>query len=308
MRQRLSAAENPHDPAWRADLAASFQAAVADCLVDRTARAITRFSAEYGAGKALVVAGGVAANASLRARLSDLAAAEGMAWVAPAPALCTDNAAMIAWAGLERFAAGQRDGLDFAPRPRWPLDMTSAGASRAAGGSRCGRRRLGHRAAQVTARAGNEVALWARDPAVVLAINTARRNPRYLSDLTLDPAVRATADLAAAITAAEAVLLAVPAQTVRGLAAALAATGVAPTTAVICAKGLEIGSGKLLSEVLGESLPGWPVAVLSGPSFAGETAAGVPTAVTVAADSLARAAIWRPVSGRPVSVPMPAMT
>ena len=143
--------------------------------------------------------------------------------------------------------------------------------------------------AQVTARAGNEVALWARDPAVVSAINTARRNPRYLSDLTLDPAVRATADLAAAITAAEAVLLAVPAQTVRGLAAALAATGAAPTTAVICAKGLEIGSGKLLSEVLGESLPGWPVAVLSGPSFAGETAAGVPTAVTVAADSLARA-------------------
>ncbi|MEC8793877.1 MAG: NAD(P)H-dependent glycerol-3-phosphate dehydrogenase [Pseudomonadota bacterium] len=143
--------------------------------------------------------------------------------------------------------------------------------------------------AQVTARAGNEVALWARDPAVVSAINTARRNPRYLSDLTLDPAVRATADLAAAITAAEAVLLAVPAQTVRGLAAALAATGVAPTTVVICAKGLEIGSGKLLSEVLDESLPGWPVAVLSGPSFAGETAAGVPTAVTVAADSLARA-------------------
>ena len=92
--------------------------------------------------------------------------------------------------------------------------------------------------AQVTARAGNEVALWARDPAVVSAINTARRNPRYLSDLTLDPAVRATADLAAAITAAEAVLLAVPAQTVRGLAAALAATGAAPTTAVICAKGL----------------------------------------------------------------------
>ena len=129
VRQRLSAAENPLDPAWRADLAASFQAAVADCLVDRTAHAITLFSAEYGAGKALVVAGGVAANASLRARLSDLAAAEGMAWVAPAPALCTDNAAMIAWAGLERFAAGQRDGLDFAPRPRWPLDTTSAGAS-----------------------------------------------------------------------------------------------------------------------------------------------------------------------------------
>ena len=80
----LNAAENPRDPGWRADLAASFQAAVADCLVDRTARAIARFSAEHGPGRALVVAGGVAANASLRARLSALAAAEGMAWVAPA--------------------------------------------------------------------------------------------------------------------------------------------------------------------------------------------------------------------------------
>ena len=90
--------------------------------------------------------------------------------------------------------------------------------------------------AQVAARAGNEVVLWARDPAVVAAVNAYHRNPRYLSDLTLDPAVRATADLAVAVGAVEAALLVVPAQALRGLAADLAATGAAPTTAVICAR------------------------------------------------------------------------
>ena len=112
----LRAAESgKHRPA---DIAASFQAAVCDCLEDRIARAL-------GAGHhapTLVVAGGVAANGAIRARLAGLAARHGMRFVAPPLWLCTDNGAMIAWAGAERFALGLTDPLDIAARPRWPLD------------------------------------------------------------------------------------------------------------------------------------------------------------------------------------------
>ncbi len=102
-----------------ADIAASFQQAAIDCLLDRTGRALGRMG---GVG-ALVVAGGVAANHRVRAALEELAATRGLRFVAPPPALCTDNAAMIAWAGIERLAAGfPADPLDIAARPRWPLD------------------------------------------------------------------------------------------------------------------------------------------------------------------------------------------
>jgi N6-L-threonylcarbamoyladenine synthase len=119
------------DSRARADLAAGFQAAVGDVLEDRTAHAIAR----AGGCAALVVAGGVAANATLRGRLGALAARHGLRLVAPPPRLCTDNAAMIAWAGLERLRLGLTDGLDFAARPRWPLDPEAppaAGAGRKA--------------------------------------------------------------------------------------------------------------------------------------------------------------------------------
>ncbi len=100
------------------DLAASFQAAVVDCLIDRTTKALRT---SHGA-TALVVAGGVAANTVVRSALQALAGAHGLRFVAPPLWLCTDNAAMIGWAGAERFAAGLTDPLDVAARPRWPLD------------------------------------------------------------------------------------------------------------------------------------------------------------------------------------------
>lgn len=116
----------PLDPKTASDLAASFQQAVADVLADRAARAISRFREEFPGGSTLVVAGGVAANRHLRAALEKTAQSNGMRFVAPPLALCTDNAAMVAWAGIERLAAGLTDGLDAPARPRWPLDETAA--------------------------------------------------------------------------------------------------------------------------------------------------------------------------------------
>jgi N6-L-threonylcarbamoyladenine synthase len=110
------------------DIAASFQAAVVDCLIDRTRRALARAEG----ATALVVAGGVAANSAVRGALSTLAADHGLRFVAPPLWLCTDNAAMIAWAGAERFAAGLTDPLDTPARARWPLDP-GAEAVRGAG-------------------------------------------------------------------------------------------------------------------------------------------------------------------------------
>jgi N6-L-threonylcarbamoyladenine synthase len=101
-----------------ADIAASFQQAVVDSLVDRTRRALGRVPE----ATALVVAGGVAANAAVRGALTDLAQAHGLPFVAPPLWLCTDNAAMIAWAGAMRFDAGLTDPLDVPARARWPLD------------------------------------------------------------------------------------------------------------------------------------------------------------------------------------------
>ena len=100
------------------DIAASFQAAVVDCLIDRTRRAL----ALVPEATALVVAGGVAANRSVRQALEALAAESGLPFIAPPLWLCTDNAAMIGWAGAERFALGLTDPMDFEARARWPLD------------------------------------------------------------------------------------------------------------------------------------------------------------------------------------------
>ncbi len=100
------------------DIAASFQQAAVDCLADRLEQAL-RKDAHY---RGLVVAGGVGANKAVRAMLQEKADAHGLRFYAPPGWLCTDNAAMIAWAGVERFRGGLTDPLDTAARPRWPLD------------------------------------------------------------------------------------------------------------------------------------------------------------------------------------------
>ena len=115
---RAWAAEPAKSAQDAADLAASFQAAVVDCLTDRTRRALTVMPE----ATALVVAGGVAANTAIRDALRSVAVGAGLPFVAPPLWLCTDNAAMIAWAGAERLALGLVDGLDAVARPRWPLD------------------------------------------------------------------------------------------------------------------------------------------------------------------------------------------
>ena len=100
----------------------SFQHAVGLIMADRTERAIKQYLALKPPSPALVVAGGVAANTALRQALEALAKQYNMRFVAPPPKLCTDNAAMIAWAGMERLVRGMTDTLDFAVRPRWPLE------------------------------------------------------------------------------------------------------------------------------------------------------------------------------------------
>ncbi|MDO5706895.1 MAG: tRNA (adenosine(37)-N6)-threonylcarbamoyltransferase complex transferase subunit TsaD, partial [Paracoccus sp. (in: a-proteobacteria)] len=121
LRDDLTAAQGGLYQQDRRDLCAAFQAAVADVLAEKTRRAL----AETGV-PVLAVAGGVAANQAIRAALESVAADAGARFLAPPLALCTDNAAMIAWAGIEAFRAGRRDDMTLAARPRWPLDSRAA--------------------------------------------------------------------------------------------------------------------------------------------------------------------------------------
>ncbi|WP_104493584.1 tRNA (adenosine(37)-N6)-threonylcarbamoyltransferase complex transferase subunit TsaD [Paracoccus denitrificans] len=120
-RDELVAAQGGLHEQDRADLCASFQAAVAEVLAEKTRRALALAPAPV-----LAAAGGVAANQTLRTALQAVAAEAGATFLAPPLRLCTDNAAMIAWAGIEAYEAGRRDGMDLAARPRWPLDQRAA--------------------------------------------------------------------------------------------------------------------------------------------------------------------------------------
>ena len=144
--------------------------------------------------------------------------------------------------------------------------------------------------AAVAGRAGRDVVIQAREPEVADAINGGHENTVFLPDVALDPAIRATTDATAAL-ATDAVLLATPAQHLRRVVTGLAGAWRPGVPAIICSKGIEGNTLALMSEVVAEVLPAAPVAVLSGPSFAGEVACDRPTAVTVAAadSSLCRA-------------------
>jgi glycerol-3-phosphate dehydrogenase (NAD(P)+) len=133
--------------------------------------------------------------------------------------------------------------------------------------------------AQVAARAGRDVILWAMEEDVVEAINRANENPTFLPGIALDPAIRATGDIDA-IGDCDAWLVVTPAQHMRSV---LEQTPRCDVPRVLCSKGIEEHRGELLHQVAAEACPGAPVAVLSGPTFAHEVARGLPTAVTLAA-------------------------
>ena len=127
VRQIALKLDNPANKQDIDDLAASFQGAVCDTVADRCKNAFTQFEGKLGGTPpALVTAGGVAANRALRATLEEICAAGKIRLVIPPPALCTDNAAMVAWAGLERLRAGLTSPMDFRPRPRWQLSELHA--------------------------------------------------------------------------------------------------------------------------------------------------------------------------------------
>jgi glycerol-3-phosphate dehydrogenase (NAD(P)+) len=134
--------------------------------------------------------------------------------------------------------------------------------------------------AQVAARGDAPVLLWAREPEVVESINTAHENRAFLAGVPLSPSIRATGSLGD-LAGCEALLVVAPAQHVRSV---LAETAVGTTPLVLCAKGIEAGTRLLVGEVARSVAPGAPIAVLSGPTFAHEVAAGKPTAVTLACE------------------------
>jgi glycerol-3-phosphate dehydrogenase (NAD(P)+) len=153
--------------------------------------------------------------------------------------------------------------------------------------------------AQVIASGDRDVTLWAREAEVVEAINGGHENPLFLPKIMLSPRIRATSDLAA-VDGAEAVLVVTPAQHMRAVLRGLGQKG---QPLILCAKGIEAGSHKLLHDVAREEHPGSPIAVLSGPTFAHEVAGGLPTAITLAAEDEDRAKALAALIARPTFRP-----
>lgn len=137
--------------------------------------------------------------------------------------------------------------------------------------------------AMVARRAGRSVILQAHEADVAAEINTNHQNP-YLPGVTLDPAIEATTDMATAIQGADAAILVAPSQFLRPVTESMAVSGPFKAPVLICAKGIENGSCMLMTEVVAETLPAAPQAVLSGPTFAIEVAREIPSAVTLASD------------------------
>ena len=178
------------------------------------------------------------------------------------------------------------------PLPMMPSDMSIERIGIIGGGA------WGTALANVAASLGREVVLWAREADVVDAINGDRRNPLYLPGVPIHAGVAANGDIAAACDA-QAILMVTPAQHLRATLAAIAPNVADGMPVVVCAKGIEQGSGALLSDVVAEGLPGAVPAVLSGPTFAGEVAAGLPTAITLACrDAEAGQALVTALGGR----------
>ena len=142
--------------------------------------------------------------------------------------------------------------------------------------------------AQVCARAGREVILWAREPDVVESVNARHENVSFLAGIPLEPQIRATGQLSD-LAGADLVLAVPPAQHMRSTLLAFAPHARPGLPVLLCSKGVEQGSLKLMTEVLAETLPEAAPAVLSGPSFAAEVARGLPTAVTLACPDMAQA-------------------
>ncbi|MTI42896.1 glycerol-3-phosphate dehydrogenase (NAD(P)+) [Roseibium hamelinense] len=138
--------------------------------------------------------------------------------------------------------------------------------------------------ALTAARAGRKAILWARDANTVSDIRARQQNPRYLHGITFDEEIEATTVLTDLVSV-DAVLLVTPAQTTRPMLQELSRLGAFKMPLLLCAKGFERQTGKLLSQIVSEELPGTPAGVLSGPSFAEDVAKGLPTAVTIAIDS-----------------------
>ena len=223
--------------------------------------------------------------------------------VVPPPELCTDNGAMIAWAGAERLALGLTDPLDIAPRARWPLDEVAgpqhaAGACSSQQGARAHEHSTASRCSEAAPGAPRSPTSRRAPAAASRCGSTTRTTPSSSRDsaradscrgVRIDDSIAVTRDLAEAARA-QAILLVVPAQAMRAVAQALAQT-IAPGTPVIaCAKGIERGTHKFMTEVIAECAPKAMPAILSGPSFAADVARGLPTAVTLAAQDEALAA------------------
>ncbi|MCR9176057.1 MAG: NAD(P)-dependent glycerol-3-phosphate dehydrogenase [Alphaproteobacteria bacterium] len=137
------------------------------------------------------------------------------------------------------------------------------------------------------ARAGAVVTLWARDPKLSAAMQRDRVNDQLLPGYDLPDGITVTSDMALAVRDADAILLVVPSQAIRDIGERVHAVAASGVPVVLASKGIERDSGKLLTTVVEEAMPGHPIAVLSGPSFASEVAAGHPTAVTIASADVA---------------------